>query len=74
MKDVTEKIVNAHLAGAIPIYYGTLDALKIFNSRALIWWDPTEPELALGTLILFLSSQVPLSLSQFRHVSPSPTS
>jgi hypothetical protein len=34
---ITEKIVSAFLAGAIPIYWGTSDIFKIFNSDAMIY-------------------------------------
>eukprot|EP00931_Biecheleriopsis_adriatica_P007581 TRINITY_DN108851_c0_g1_i1.p2 TRINITY_DN108851_c0_g1~~TRINITY_DN108851_c0_g1_i1.p2 ORF type:complete len:247 (-),score=46.81 TRINITY_DN108851_c0_g1_i1:15-755(-) len=34
---VTEKIVNAFLAGSIPIYWGSRAALEIFNPDALVY-------------------------------------
>lgn len=33
---VTEKITNAFLGGAIPVYWGTHDALNIFNPKSFI--------------------------------------
>ena len=39
----TEKILNALLAGCIPIFYGTKVALEIFNPRALIYYDVENP-------------------------------
>ena len=40
---VTEKIVNAFLFGAIPIYYGSNDVYKLFNKRAFIMYDTSNP-------------------------------
>ena len=34
---VTEKILNAFLSGAIPIYWGTDEVLQIFNKDAFIY-------------------------------------
>ncbi len=44
---VSEKIVNAFAAGSIPIYYGTTDIFKIFNHRAFIFFNSSNPERAL---------------------------
>merc|ERR1719487_1799906 len=34
---VTEKIVNAFLAGAVPIYWGHPDVFKVFNARSFVY-------------------------------------
>ena len=47
---VTEKLVNAFVGGAVPIYRGSSHALDIFNREAMILWDPTDHTAAL-TLI-----------------------
>ena len=41
---VTEKLMNACLGGAIPIYYGTLDDIdeRIFNKNRIIFVDPSN--------------------------------
>lgn len=44
---VTEKIVNAFLAGAVPIYYGPDDVFEIFNRHAFVFYDIDNPEPAL---------------------------
>ena len=33
---ITEKIANAFLAGAVPVYWGTVDALSAFNPKSFI--------------------------------------
>lgn len=33
---VTEKIANAFLAGAVPVYWGTADAFQVFNPKSFI--------------------------------------
>jgi hypothetical protein len=44
---ITEKILNAFLAGCVPIYYGTTEIFDIFNKRAFIWYDIKDPKPAL---------------------------
>ena len=44
---VTEKIVNAFLAGCIPIYYGTEEIFDVFNRHAFIFWDIRNPQASL---------------------------
>ena len=34
---VTEKILNAFLAGAVPIYWGSSTAVEIFNLNSFVW-------------------------------------
>ena len=41
---VTEKILNAFLGGAVPIYSGTTDVFKIFNEDAFLFYDPRDPQ------------------------------
>jgi hypothetical protein len=47
---ITEKIMNAFLAGCIPIYYGTEEIFDIFNKKAFIWYDIHSPERARAAL------------------------
>jgi hypothetical protein len=44
---VTEKILNAFIGGAVPIYWGTKDVYDIFNREAFIYFDPDNPQSAL---------------------------
>jgi len=44
---ITEKILNAFLAGCVPIYYGTEEVFDIFNRNAFIYYDVTNPRPAL---------------------------
>jgi hypothetical protein len=48
---VSEKILNAFLAGAIPIYYGTTDVFKLFHREAFIYYDVTDPQTALDRIL-----------------------
>ena len=48
---VTEKIANAFIAGAIPVYYGTRDVFKIFNPDAFIYYDIEQPIHALQEIV-----------------------
>lgn len=41
---ITEKILNAFVGGTIPIYYGTETVFEIFNSKAFIYYDESNPE------------------------------
>lgn len=47
---VTEKILNAFLGGCIPIYYGTTDVFDIFNARAFVYYNITNPGPALAQI------------------------
>jgi hypothetical protein len=47
---ITEKILNAFLAGCIPIYFGTREVFNIFNKRAFIWYDINYPKAALDRI------------------------
>jgi len=44
---ITEKIVNAFLAGCVPIYYGTEEVFDVFNRNAFIFYNVTNPRPAL---------------------------
>jgi hypothetical protein len=47
---ITEKILNAFLAGCIPIYYGTTEIFDIFNKNSFIWYDVKDPKAALDRI------------------------
>jgi Glycosyltransferase family 10 (fucosyltransferase). len=47
---ITEKIINAFLAGCVPIYYGTLEVMDIFNPKAFIYYDVYNPQPALDRI------------------------
>ena len=44
---ITEKILNAFLAGCIPIYYGTEEVFDVFNRKAFVYFNITNPDAAL---------------------------
>lgn len=44
---VSEKILNAFMAGSVPIYYGTTDVFKLFNRNAFIFYDIENPSAAI---------------------------
>ena len=52
---ITEKIVNAFIGGAIPIWYGTRQVFDFFNKKAFIYYDIDNPQAALER-ITFLES------------------
>lgn len=47
---ISEKIVNAFLSGSIPIWYGTPDIKKVFNERAFIYYNITDPQKAIDRI------------------------
>jgi len=47
---ITEKIINAFAAGAVPIYWGTREVFDLFNRNAFIYYDPVAPLLALNAV------------------------
>lgn len=49
---VTEKIVNAFLAGAIPIYWGSPFVLKMFNPRAFIFVNRLSGRLVASKVVM----------------------
>ena len=44
---ITEKIINAFLAGTVPVYYGNKDVFDIFNPKAFVFMDPANMEPAI---------------------------
>ena len=52
---ITEKILNAFLGGAVPVYYGTTKIFELFNKDAFVYYDPGDPDKALKR-IEFLDS------------------
>jgi len=44
---ISEKIINAFLGGAVPIWYGTREIFSIFNERAFVYYDVQDPQPAL---------------------------
>lgn len=44
---ITEKLINAFLSGAIPVYWGSRKVLEIFNPKAFIYYDIADPEPAI---------------------------
>jgi hypothetical protein len=47
---ITEKILDAFMSGAIPIYYGTTQIFDIFNPKAFIFYDIDNPQKALDRI------------------------
>lgn len=41
---ITEKIINAFLAGSVPIYYGTREVFDIFNVKSFVYYDIDDPK------------------------------
>jgi Glycosyltransferase family 10 (fucosyltransferase) C-term len=41
--NITEKIVNAFLAGSIPIYYGTTEIFDVFNASSFVFSNVSDP-------------------------------
>jgi len=50
---ITEKLLNAFVAGCVPIYYGTEDVFDIFNKDAFVYFNESSPEEAV-TLVRHL--------------------
>lgn len=48
---ITEKLIDAYLAGAIPVYAGPPGVELIFNMNALVWLDPRHPGPGLERLL-----------------------
>jgi len=53
---VTEKILNAFLGGAVPIYSGTTDVFKIFNKDAFLFYDPHDPQATVSKVRYLLNN------------------
>ena len=47
---ITEKILYAFAAGAVPIYHGTHEVFDLFNHEAFIYYDPDRPQAALDAV------------------------
>lgn len=47
---ITEKILNAFASGCIPVYYGSEMVLEIFNPKAFIYYDISNPQPALDKM------------------------
>jgi hypothetical protein len=47
---ITEKILNAFLAGCLPVYSGTRQVFDIFHSDSFVFYDINHPEPALHQL------------------------
>lgn len=41
---ITEKILNAFIAGCIPIYHGPEEIFQFFNRKAFVYYDPDSPQ------------------------------
>lgn len=54
---ITEKIINAFLSGCIPIYYGTAEIFDIFNEKAFIYYNVSDPEPALKQVAYLESNE-----------------
>jgi hypothetical protein len=48
---ITEKILNAFLAGCLPIYFGTDEVFNVFNENAFVFYDISQPQLALDKIM-----------------------
>jgi hypothetical protein len=44
---VTEKILVAFLSGTVPIYFGTAEIFDIFNRKAFVYYNSSDPEASL---------------------------
>lgn len=50
---VSEKILDAFLSGAVPVYYGSRTVFDIFNPKAFIFFDIKAPMQAMGQIQFF---------------------
>ena len=48
---ITEKILNAFIAGAVPIYWGTKEVFHIFNRDAFVYFDLANPEQSVNRIM-----------------------
>lgn len=49
---ITEKILDAYMARAVPVYYGTKDVFHIFNRDSFVYYDIEDPKPAIETLLM----------------------
>ena len=54
---VTEKILNAFLAGCVPIWYGTSEVFDMFNPKAFIYYNISDPRSAVERVRFLESNQ-----------------
>ena len=54
---ITEKILAAFQGGCIPIYWGTTEVFDLFNSKAFIYYDFDNPQLAIDRVRYLESNQ-----------------
>lgn len=47
---ITEKIVDAFLSGAVPVYYGSRTVYDLFNPNAFVFYDVENPQKALSRI------------------------
>ena len=47
---VTEKILNAFLAGCVPIYYGSTEVFDLFHRDSFIYYNISDPQPALDRI------------------------
>lgn len=47
---VTEKILNAYLGGAVPVYFGTEEIFSIFHKDSFVFFNVSDPEPSLSLL------------------------
>jgi len=47
---ITEKIVDAFLSGAVPVYYGSRTVFDLFNPNAFVFYDVENPQKALSRI------------------------
>ena len=60
---VTEKIVNAYLAGAVPVYWGTARVKEVFDSRSFLFAGDFPSLEALADEVPYVKTHVYLALS-----------
>lgn len=54
---ITEKIINAFLAGTVPIWYGTREVFRVFNHKAFVYYDPVYAQTALDKVAYLESNR-----------------
>ena len=47
-----QKIPDAYMARAVPVYYGTKDVFHIFNRDSFVYYDIEDPKPAIETLLM----------------------
>lgn len=54
---VSEKILTAFLAGAVPIYWGTSEIFELFNRKAFVYYDVQAPHKAIKEVEFLLNDE-----------------